>query len=636
MRRIKLIVSLFMLLTATPILAQQNITLQLPDTLGVSEDTLCLDIKTSQFDGIVSLQFSLNWDATVIRYLSFVETDLSFIALGSANAANGRLRFSWFDIQGNGQSLPDGSSIVQLKFLVIGSPGDATDINFTDDPLEIQVFRATGTPNDFQEVDLNAESGRVTVGGGSPFAAFGVNNVTCFGNGDGSITTTLVGLSTETIRWTGPAGFQSSESTIRDLSPGNYTFEIVGGNGEVIFDSTLVISQPEIALQVTDIATTNAACAAPTGSAVISVSGGTAPYRFDIGDGFTNTNEFSNLAPDTYNLTLRDTNDCEVMADFTIGSADAPELSLPDTVFLCPGENILLDAGDFANYLWSNGQTTRTISVNQLGAFSVIVSDIPDCTTSDTVQVVAGGAVDAAIEAETTAICPGDSIQLVARGGDMFQWQDDSGTLSATDIANPFASPTAETTYFVEVSNGCNSGKDSILIQVYEVTSTAGLDTCIGPGEEIALNASGGLTYFWFASQYPVSDNDIPNPTVSPEDSTDYFVMITDANGCENLDTVTVLVANNPLDILAINMITPNGDGKNDALDFGNISKYGVNSLKIYNRWGDLIYNKVNYQRDDERFDGTYKGKELPTGNYFYVLAFTNGEIKQTLTILRE
>jgi len=96
------------------------------------------------------------------------------------------------------------------------------------------------------------------------------------------------------------------------------------------------------------------------------------------------------------------------------------------------------------------------------------------------------------------------------------------------------------------------------------------------------------------------------------------------------------LVANNPLDILAINLITPNGDGKNDVLEFGNISKYGVNSLKVYNRWGDLIYNKVNYQDDEERFDGTYKGKQLPAGNYFYVLAFRDGEIKQTLTILRE
>jgi gliding motility-associated-like protein len=122
-----------------------------------------------------------------------------------------------------------------------------------------------------------------------------------------------------------------------------------------------------------------------------------------------------------------------------------------------------------------------------------------------------------------------------------------------------------------------------------------------------------------------------------PEDSTTYFVSITDINGCVTEDQVTVLVANNPVEtILAVNLITPNEDGLNDVLDFGSIEKYGSNSLKVYNRWGNLVYQKLNYQSDESRFDGTYKGKPLPAGNYFYVLSFRQGSVKQTLTLIRE
>ncbi|MEZ4984437.1 MAG: gliding motility-associated C-terminal domain-containing protein [Saprospiraceae bacterium] len=167
--------------------------------------------------------------------------------------------------------------------------------------------------------------------------------------------------------------------------------------------------------------------------------------------------------------------------------------------------------------------------------------------------------------------------------------------------------------------------------------ATAGADTCIAPGDKAQLLASGGIFYNWLEAPYPVSDAAIPNPVVAPEDSTTYTVLITDINGCVTRDSITVLVAADPVSsITPYNLITPNGDGWNDVLDFGSISKFGANSLKVYNRWGDLVYQKLNYGSDEERFNGLYKGQPLPAGNYFYVLAFRQGEVKQTLTIVWE
>lgn len=636
MKKLKLIVSIWALLTSAPLFAQPPLVLQLPDTIVNSGDTLRLDIIARQFTQIVSAQFSINWNPNIIRYVSFQETNLPFVAIGNSDAANGNLRFSWFDVQGTGQTLADGRSIVQLKFFVNGNAGDQTNVNISGTPLAIQVFRATNEPNKFEDVTVNQQNGIVAVAGAFS-VIFNIKNVDCNGNNDGAVSTTIVGKpENASIRWTGPNNFQSQQEDIANLSPGTYTFEIRDGNNAILLDSTLTIQQPAAALQIQDVSIMDASCDTPSGSATVSVSGGTAPYRFNIGRGFINSNQINNLAPGDYELIVRDTNDCEANADFTIEASDAPTLNLADTMYLCTGENLMLDAGEFSNYQWSNGATTRSISVNQIGIYSVTVSNAPACTASDTIRVLSGANIQALIQVESNAVCPGDSIRLTASGGDLFQWQDASGTLSALNIANPVARPKVATTYSVTVSSDCGSDTASIAIQVFEITSSAMPDTCIGPGETLELSASGGVEYFWFLTEYPVSDNRIANPTTMPEDSTSYFVMITDVNGCEKLDTINVMVANNPLDIKAVNMITPNGDGKNDTLEFEGIAKYGVNSLKVYNRWGDLIYNKLNYQDDEERFDGTYKGKLLPTGNYFYVLAFRNGEIKQTLTILRQ
>ena len=113
--------------------------------------------------------------------------------------------------------------------------------------------------------------------------------------------------------------------------------------------------------------------------------------------------------------------------------------------------------------------------------------------------------------------------------------------------------------------------------------------------------------------------------------------MIVDTNGCTTFDDVTVLVGSNPSRFInQVNLITPNGDGQNDVLYFGNLAKYGPNTLKIFNRWGNVVYDRVNYQDGDDRFDGTYKGKELPAGTYYYILSFRGEDIKQTLTIVRD
>ena len=58
-------------------------------------------------------------------------------------------------------------------------------------------------------------------------------------------------------------------------------------------------------------------------------------------------------------------------------------------------------------------------------------------------------------------------------------------------------------------------------------------------------------------------------------------------------------------------------------------------TVKVFNRWGELIYETRNY--DDRPWDGRYKGLKVPVDSYFYIISFTNGnsEIAGHVTVLK-
>lgn len=87
-----------------------------------------------------------------------------------------------------------------------------------------------------------------------------------------------------------------------------------------------------------------------------------------------------------------------------------------------------------------------------------------------------------------------------------------------------------------------------------------------------------------------------------------------------------------------INVITPNGDGVHDVLTINGIENYPNNTLRIYNRWGVMVYQTRAYNTSGNVFDGTSQGRvtvdrenKLPVGTYFYVLDYEdqNATMKQ-------
>ncbi|MDD3859423.1 MAG: gliding motility-associated C-terminal domain-containing protein, partial [Bacteroidales bacterium] len=111
-----------------------------------------------------------------------------------------------------------------------------------------------------------------------------------------------------------------------------------------------------------------------------------------------------------------------------------------------------------------------------------------------------------------------------------------------------------------------------------------------------------------------------------------YYLTITDENNCNFVYVIDLPEAEYCITIY--NTITPNNDGSNDVWIIENIEQFPRSEIWIYNRVGNLVYECANYQND---WGGTYNGKDLPEGTYFYVISLGNGKdpLKGHITIIR-
>jgi gliding motility-associated-like protein len=68
-------------------------------------------------------------------------------------------------------------------------------------------------------------------------------------------------------------------------------------------------------------------------------------------------------------------------------------------------------------------------------------------------------------------------------------------------------------------------------------------------------------------------------------------------------------------------VITPNGDAKNDVLIFDYLDQYPDNSIIVFNRWGQRVYESKPYPNNEkDGWKGDWHGKPLPAGTYYFIL----------------
>ncbi|HCQ28918.1 MAG TPA: hypothetical protein DIU39_01455, partial [Flavobacteriales bacterium] len=256
----------------------------------------------------------------------------------------------------------------------------------------------------------------------------------------------------------------------------------------------------------------------------------------------------------TYIVTGTDANSCSNSDTVVITVNPLPNVSISGTNYLCPGDTMQLVASGAVNYAWTPNSNISDTSISSpmvypTSTISYIVfgTDGNNCTGSDTFNITVSQTVPTEA-GNDTAICSGNSVVLggspTAPVNSTYLWTPATG-LNDPTLANPTATPTVTTTYYVVATNDTCTGIDSVTVTVNALTTlNAGQDTSICIGDTAQLQASGALTYSWVPSS-TLSNSSIANPQAFPLSTTDYIVSAIDSNGCSNSDTVRVIV--NPL-----------------------------------------------------------------------------------------
>ncbi|WP_212002419.1 PKD domain-containing protein [Chitinophaga sp. HK235] len=243
-------------------------------------------------------------------------------------------------------------------------------------------------------------------------------------------------------------------------------------------------------------------------------------------------------------------------------------------------------------------------------------------------------------------ICAGRSIQLQSGGAQRYKWIPATG-LNRADISNPEASPATTTTYQVVGFDDIGCFTDTVLAKVTVHPTpqiNAGPDMEVATGTVVPIPAVGSndITKIEWTPITNLSCFNCLTPVATPKGSTTYHVMVMNQYGCVATDDITIKTVCNGGNVFVPNTFSPNGDGMNDIFYIRGRGMQTIRSFRIYNRWGQLMFERFGFNADDPTFgwDGRYKGELLNPDVYIYYaeVVCDNGEpilMKGNVTLIR-
>lgn len=312
-------------------------------------------------------------------------------------------------------------------------------------------------------------------------------------------------------------------------------------------------------------------------------------------------------------------------------------LPSPQAPILISGDNILCDGaiaylnapGGYDSYVWNNGFVGQNISAIE-GTYTV---------------TVAYGECELESEPFPVTLAPSPQPQITGPG---FSCGGEPATLSTTETYASYqwsngSSASAVTvgtgSYTVTVTNaeGCTA-----LSPVFNVTvgadpqaafstnpvSPQGIGTTVNFSDLSSGNGAAITSWDWnFGTAGATSSQQSPSFTFVTPGEYGVTLTVTTADGCTSTITSTYVIL--PEDVVIPNVFTPNGDGSNEYFVIEN-GQYFDNTLSIFNRWGQEVYETKNYRN-------TWRASDVPEGTYYYVFrtAVDGKEYTGHVTILR-
>lgn len=270
-----------------------------------------------------------------------------------------------------------------------------------------------------------------------------------------------------------------------------------------------------------------------------------------------------------------------------------------------------------------NGDYTITATVNS----DLQCPSQPSASTDYNLTVVDGPNPDV-VENDITACAGISSITLTAdyEVGNSIQWQSVVGGTMINETSSLLPVLSAGAYFFYEDNGVCNPvASDTVEVDIIEVPYVEAPEffaMYAGDVSFIEATISGVFDSVSWSGASFIDDINSIETAVTPQlgEGGLYELTIYVANGpCGRSDQFTIAVRE-PLQIP--NAFTPNEDGDHDLWDIKGIETYPEAYIRIFNRWGNLLYEHYGY----EIWDGTFNGKELPVATYYYVINLNAAE----------
>ncbi len=387
----------------------------------------------------------------------------------------------------------------------------------------------------------------------------------CDGRDDGSISVKITGgnNSNYNLLWINE---NIMGPDLANLIAGEYILQIIDGSGCVVNDTINLITPDPLMVEVNPLTTTDISCfSGAMGRIGLSTTGGNAGVlTFDWSPDISTTSFAENLSPGFYTVTVTDVNGCTADTFYELTSAAPIVATIPT-----PAE--------------------------------------PDCfggTTIIKIDTVTGGVGNSyTFSINRGPTLPIDSCVTVFADSLLITIFDGAGAACALDTMITIEQPSQVTVDLgddITIDLGTLSDPVSAFI-----VSELDIDSISWtPFVDIECNTS-----------------DCQIVTFSPNQTTSYTITVTDENGCLATDDINVLV-DLTRNVYTPNIFSPNSDNQNDHFQIaaGN-GVTMVNYLKVFDRWGNLVYVDEAYMPNDTQhigWDGTRNGQENEPGVYVF------------------
>ena len=462
------------------------------------------------------------------------------------------------------------------------------------------------------------------------------SNVTAYGGNDGSVTVSGTD-GTAPYQYSIDGGSYQPSGTFGSLSAGSYMITVQDA-ALCTFDIPVTITQPFIALTANIISQTNVKCfGGTTGDVTVAGWGGTSPYVYSLNGGsFGGSGTFSSLSAGADTVTVRDA--AMDLFDIIITITEPEEVTI-----VVSGEDVTCYGASTGSvtaavsggippysYLWNTtpAQTTATATGLPAGTYTITVTDANGCTASNNVTILQP-AVDLAVTiTSVNVLCNGGetgSATAEVAGGLApyeFSWNTtpEQTKETATDLS------AGNYTVTVTDSHGCLKTGSVSITEPQEILVTPSITPSSCPDADdgaINLAITGGQ------SPYNIIWSDgITTQNRTNIKSGEYSIVVTDQNSCAKSVVVEVDFTWTFNCVVIPQIITPNNDGFNDEWIIKNIDLYPNAEIRIYNRWGKLVFSTKN--PSDNPWDGRMDGKLVPTDSYHYILYLNDGSVPRS------